>query len=117
MRADFAIAGVQSGCACLSSANVPATTGLDIDVPAIACHSSPAGTDGSDGSGVLPAMICAPGALMSGLMMSPFGTVSPRLEKYVIVGLYMGSVSMPSFTSCAVGAACEFTHVRIASPG
>ncbi len=35
MIADFAAAGLQSGFACLSRANTPATCGLDIDVPEI----------------------------------------------------------------------------------
>ena len=43
ISADLAAAGVQSGWACLSRANTPATCGLDIDVPAIAWNSSPAG--------------------------------------------------------------------------
>ena len=39
MRADFAIAGLQSGWACLIRANRPATCGLDIEVPEIAWNS------------------------------------------------------------------------------
>ena len=42
--ADFAIAGLQSGRACLMSANTPAMCGLDIDVPEIAWKSSPGGS-------------------------------------------------------------------------
>jgi hypothetical protein len=83
--ADRAAAGDQSGCACFSSANRPATCGLDIDVPAIAWNSSPATWPGS-GNGDAAARIWMPGAVMSGLMMSRADGLGPRDENRVIDG-------------------------------
>ena len=52
--------------------------GDDIEVPAIAWKYSPGGpAETSMGVGVLPARICTPGAVMSGLMNCPAG---PREE-------------------------------------
>ena len=39
IMADLAMAGVQSGCACFSNGYMPATTGLDMEVPAMAWNS------------------------------------------------------------------------------
>ncbi len=64
---------------------MPATCGLDIDVPAIAWNSSPGGLSGS-GKGELPATIWIPGAVTSGLMMSGAIESGPRDEKIVIDG-------------------------------
>src|SRR5687767_13647995 len=85
MRADFAAAADQSGCACLRSAKMPATCGLDMEVPAIAWNSSPGGVPGS-GNGDWPARICRPGAVTSGLITSGATAFGPREEKIVKVG-------------------------------
>src|SRR5512143_1189304 len=87
INADLAIAGVQSGCACFSNAYMPAVTGLDIDVPAIAWNSSP-GTKSASVNGEAPASTWMPGAVRSGLMMSPAVGSGPRDEKMVIDGAY-----------------------------
>ena len=81
--ADLIWPGVQSGCAALISADTPAACGLDIEVPAIAMKNSPGGPEATapHGVGVVPARICSPGAVTSGLMKSPTG---PREEKKVI---------------------------------
>ena len=62
---------------------MPATCGLDIDVPAIAWNSSP-GRAGDRRTAMLPARICTPGAVTSGLMMSGATPFGPRDEKIVI---------------------------------
>ena len=90
MTADFAIAAVQSGWACRSSAKKPAMCGLDIDVPAIDWNRSPFGVapeiGGRSPNGEPPARIWRPGAVMSGLMTSPALGFGPRDEKIVIDG-------------------------------
>src|SRR5712691_4640841 len=79
MSADLIIAGVQSGCAALTSAEAPAACGLDIEVPAIAWYRLPGGPlTVPVGCGVMPASTWMPGAVTSGLMKSSCG---PRDEK------------------------------------
>src|SRR5215207_8487071 len=73
------MAGVQSGWAPTRSAPIPATCGLDIDVPWIAWNSCPGAP--IHGVGLLPARICTPGAVTSGLMMSGAALLGPRDEK------------------------------------
>ena len=68
INADLATAADQSGCACLSRASSPAAWGLDIDVPEIDWNNSFWAP--SVGVSELPARICTPGAVTSGLMMS-----------------------------------------------
>src|SRR3954464_10702959 len=82
MSADLIIAGDQSGCAALTSAEAPAECGLDIEVPAIAWYRLPGlPFSGSPSvTGVVPASTCRPGAVTSGLMKSACG---PRDEKFV----------------------------------
>ena len=70
MIADLAIAGDHVGFACLISAKMPATCGLDMDVPLIDWNSSPG--DPRVAVGVFPARMFTPGAVTSGLMMSAF---------------------------------------------
>src|SRR5438034_3875382 len=72
------------------SAATPAECGLDIDVPAMAWKNWPCGPGVTYGApvlvvgwycGVMPARICTPGAVTSGLMKSPTG---PRDENAAI---------------------------------
>ncbi len=94
MSADLIIAGVQLGCAALTSADAPAECGLDMDVPPIAWNSSPGGPPtGLAGVGVIPARIWIPGAVTSGFTKSPSG---PLDEKNVIT-----SPRMAVFTELA----------------
>ena len=84
ISADLIWPGVQSGCESLTSAEMPALCGLDIDVPAMAWKNWPGGPTAkfvSYGSGVVPARIWIPGAVTSGLMKSPSG---PRDENDVM---------------------------------
>src|SRR5690606_25046022 len=74
MSADLICPGVHDGCAAFTSADTPAACGDDIEVPAIAMYSSPGGPLAtSTGVGVVPAMTCTPGAVMSGFRKSPTG--------------------------------------------
>src|SRR5262249_57988303 len=69
ISADLIWPGDQSGCSALSSAPAPATCGDDMDVPVIAWKSSPGGPPSTKaGFGVVPARICTPGAVRSGLL-------------------------------------------------
>ena len=61
---------------------MPATCGLDIDVPWIAWNSWPGAP--MNGVGLLPARICTPGAVTSGLMMSAAAPSGPRDENTAI---------------------------------
>ena len=95
ISADFASAADHSGCACLSRAKDPATTGLDIEVPAMAWKSWPARLGSGVGAGVSPARICTPGAVMSGLIRSRRRRVRTPLEKDAIDGVENGAVPTP----------------------
>src|SRR3954449_4731503 len=64
ISADLISAGVQVGCAALTSAETPAECGLDIEVPAIAMNRFPGGPLSAvvwSGCGVVPANTCTPG--------------------------------------------------------
>src|ERR671922_606973 len=100
---------------------MPATCGLDIDVPAIAWNSSPGGESAS-GNGELPATIWRPGAVTSGLMMSGATAFGPRDEKIVIDGAVRHVVRRgrpPSLRTLmrAVGFALAAMYALIARPG
>ena len=116
MSADLAIAGVQSGWACLSRAKLPATTGADMDVPAMAWKSSPVGCPLA-GIGVFPAMIWTPGAVRSGLMRSPAVGFSPREEKAAIVGDTNGDTPIEPGTNRPVPPGVAAIHARSWAPG
>src|SRR3954451_20601950 len=97
----------------MSSAETPAECGDDIDVPAIAWYSSPAGPlAGSIGVGVLPARICTPGAVMSGLRKSPIG---PR-ELNDAMTSPLSLVAWPS-AHVAVTSGCDWMNETIGSSG
>ena len=100
ISADFAIAADQSGCACFSSANAPATCGLDIEVPAIAANSSP-GTPPGSGNGDQPARICTPGPVMSGLIRSADSRFGPRDENAAMTGASTMTLSPPTIIAVA----------------
>src|SRR3954465_9193884 len=87
--ADFASACDQSGCACLTSAKMPAICGEDIDVPATAWNSSP-WTKPSSVTGEAPARTWIPGAAMSGLMIDAAVGDGPREENTVTDGAFQG---------------------------
>ena len=72
ISADLIWPGVQVGCSAFTRMAEPAMCGEDIEVPAIAWKYWPGGPPAtSSGVGVLPARICTPGAVMSGLMKLP----------------------------------------------
>ena len=79
ISADLIAPGVQSGWSAFSRIADPAMCGDDIEVPAMAWKYSPGGPPGPRlrRTGVLPARICTPGAVMSGLRNWPPG---PRDE-------------------------------------
>src|SRR5215207_6849204 len=93
MNADLIIAGVQSGWAWTSKAPIPATCGLDIDVPLIDWNNCPGAPP--NGVGVLPARMLTPAAVMSGLMMSRAPPFGPRDEKSAIHGAGIATFSPP----------------------
>src|SRR5450830_2113857 len=117
MSADLASAALQSGCAWRIRAYAPATTGLDIDVPAIAWNSSPAAlpVPGS-GVGEAPARTWTPGAITSGLMMSSDTGSGPREENTATEGADFQVLICPVM-SCATGCAEAATYALMARPG
>src|SRR3990170_1851383 len=105
IRADLAAAADHSGCACLSSANRPATCGLDIDVPAIDWKRLLPGS----AYGLAPARICMPGAVTSGLMMSSATGSGPRDENDVSdgAGSKVPRVQVSTIAAVAIRGGCD----------
>src|SRR3954451_19753116 len=114
IMADFTCPGVHVGCAANTSAATPVAWGADIDVPAMAWKFSPGGPEATEpgaGSGVLPARISMPGAVMSGLTQSPSG---PREENVVMTSPAAVLVGVP-VAHVAVTPVWLFMNARNAS--
>src|SRR5687767_12141789 len=114
ISADLIIAGVQSGCACVSKAPTPATCGLDIDVPWMAWNNSPGAP--RNGVGLLPARICTPGAVTSGLMMSGAARFGPRDENTAMSGAPASGAAEPAVNDAVAPAPALSTYSATAKP-
>ena len=89
ISADLMAAGLQSGCACRSSAAMPLTCGHDMDVPEMMLyftHLVSLSSAEGEVSPVHAARMSTPGAVMSGLRISGARRFGPRLEKDAILG-------------------------------
>lgn len=79
---------------------MPATCGLDMDVPLIAWNNCP-GAELS-AAGLAAARTCMPGPVTSGLMMSPAAPFGPREENSVMFGaLGLGAAVPPAMDAVA----------------
>src|SRR5262245_50711917 len=115
MRADLISAGVQSGCAALTSAETPAECGLDIEVPAIAMNRLPGGPLSAvvwSGCAVVPASTWMPGAVTSGFRKSPTG---PRDENVAITSGVVGDATPVDHVAFTL--VCVLTNASSASDG
>ncbi len=99
ISAPLTSAGVQSGCACRSSAAAPATTGVDIDVPSYTAQ-SPATSFVESG---IDERMPTPGAARSGFRRWSNG-VGPADEN---VATTPGTAGSCSVTGCTVRRAAE----------
>src|SRR3954464_9097374 len=80
--ADLIAIGDQVGCLAFSTAAMPATCGVDIDVPLMNAYSPPAALNA-----VVAARTVVPGAMMSGLSRSPLPAGDrPRLDEAATIG-------------------------------
>src|SRR6266511_1869963 len=114
ISADRTAAGDQLGWELINSAARPAVCGLDIEVPLIDWNSWPGAP--RKAVGVLPARMFTPGAVTSGLRMSPPpAMLGPRDEKSAIV-LPPPKVRVPPESEAVADAPLAAMYALTASP-
>ena len=104
ISSDLSSAGESVGCACVSSAPVPATCGEAIEVPWMDWNTLPGLAVIAAGRSAAPARICAPGAAMSGLTRSGTAVCGPREENEAIM------------RSCVVRSTRPWVRAALAGP-